>query len=229
MASVHEPGRAEAPTRSAPDTPLKERQRQEREQLILQAATELLMEKGYHETSMEEIAARVRISKGAVYLHFESKEDLIIALFERGARAVAGVVTETLSTDETPREKLSQLIRQIYGSMSARFQLMSVVMQSPELQRLLASRRDTMASMWAEPSRRIASVIDEGKARCEFDERLPTALVPTLLWGLLSPHSYEQLIVHDGMALDELVSHLCRYFLRGIAALEVPEVEGGER
>ena len=47
---------------------LKEKQRQEREALILQAAEEVLMEKGYHETSIDEIAARVGIAKGTVYL-----------------------------------------------------------------------------------------------------------------------------------------------------------------
>ncbi len=60
---------------------LKEKQRQEREALILQAAEEVLMEKGYHETSIDEIAARVGIAKGTVYLHFPSKEDLVIGLF----------------------------------------------------------------------------------------------------------------------------------------------------
>src|SRR5256885_7463499 len=62
---------------------LKEKQRQERKALILQAAEEVLMEKGYHETSIDEIAARVGIAKGTVYLHFPSKEDLVIAIFER--------------------------------------------------------------------------------------------------------------------------------------------------
>lgn len=53
---------------------LKEKQRKERELLILEAAEEVMIEKGYHETSMEEIAARVGIAKGTVYLHFPSKE-----------------------------------------------------------------------------------------------------------------------------------------------------------
>src|SRR2546429_5170440 len=62
---------------------LREKQRQEREALILQAAEEVLVEKGYHETSMDEIAARVGIAKGTVYLHFPSKEDLVVAIFAR--------------------------------------------------------------------------------------------------------------------------------------------------
>ncbi len=66
-----------------PHRSLKERQRQERAALILQAAEEVLAEKGYHETSMDEIAARVGVAKGTVYLHFPSKEDLVFALFEQ--------------------------------------------------------------------------------------------------------------------------------------------------
>ncbi len=54
---------------------LKERQRREREELILQVAEEVLLEKGYYEASIDEIAARVGIAKGTVYLHFASKED----------------------------------------------------------------------------------------------------------------------------------------------------------
>src|SRR5713226_1799238 len=68
---------------TAPRVSLKEKQRQEREALILQVAEEVLLEKGYHEASIDEIASRVGIAKGTVYLHFPSKEDLVVAIFER--------------------------------------------------------------------------------------------------------------------------------------------------
>lgn len=51
-------------------TSLKEKQREERRTLILQMGEEVLMEKGYYEASIDEIAARVGIAKGTVYLHF---------------------------------------------------------------------------------------------------------------------------------------------------------------
>ena len=71
---------------------LKEKQRQEREALILQAAEEVLTEKGYYETSIDEIAARVGIAKGTVYLHFPSKEDLVVAIFERDMHKLVELV-----------------------------------------------------------------------------------------------------------------------------------------
>jgi AcrR family transcriptional regulator len=59
-------------------TSLRERRRQLLRDEILQAARELAAEKG-HSGSMDELAARVGISKPTLYSHFATKEDLTIA------------------------------------------------------------------------------------------------------------------------------------------------------
>ncbi len=90
---------------------LKEKQRQEREELILQAAEEMLAEKGYHETSMDEIAVRVGIAKGTVYLHFPSKEDLVMAIFERGMLKLLEGVEASITSETTTRAKMEAVLR----------------------------------------------------------------------------------------------------------------------
>src|SRR5215469_11344871 len=94
---------------------LKERQRQEREELILQAAEEMLAEKGYYETSMDEIAVRVGIAKGTVYLHFPRKEDLVMAIFERSVRKILEGVEASIASETTIRAKLEVVLRYMYG------------------------------------------------------------------------------------------------------------------
>jgi AcrR family transcriptional regulator len=49
---------------------------------LLQAAQELFAERGYRDASVDEIAERAGYSKGAVYWHFPSKDDLFFALME---------------------------------------------------------------------------------------------------------------------------------------------------
>src|SRR5579859_1800817 len=93
---------------------LKEKQRQERENLILQAAEEVLLEKGYHETSMDEIAARVGIAKGTLYLHFARKEDLIFALLERELHTVLLMVEHANSIEGSAQEKLAFIFNSLY-------------------------------------------------------------------------------------------------------------------
>jgi AcrR family transcriptional regulator len=60
----------------APLTPLSTKQ------MILQAALQLFIEKGYKDTSYEMIMKKTSLSKGAIYHHFASKDDLLVDVFE---------------------------------------------------------------------------------------------------------------------------------------------------
>lgn len=59
----------------------------DREQRILDAAAQLIIHYGYDKTSVSDIAEAAGISKGAVYLHFTSKEALFEALLYREVMA----------------------------------------------------------------------------------------------------------------------------------------------
>lgn len=54
----------------------------DRKEQILDAAIQLFAKKGFHLTTMQEISEVAGISKGSVYLHFESKEQLIVSIYE---------------------------------------------------------------------------------------------------------------------------------------------------
>lgn len=57
--------------------------RPKREQAILNAALSLFVHYGYDKTTIADIAAKAGVSKGAIYLHFQSKTDLFNALLLR--------------------------------------------------------------------------------------------------------------------------------------------------
>ena len=49
---------------------------------ILQAALACFADKGYHQTSMDDIVTKSGLSKGALYWHFKSKQELFVSLIE---------------------------------------------------------------------------------------------------------------------------------------------------
>ena len=51
--------------------------------LILDVATHLFVEKGYDATSLQDIINETKLSKGAIYHHFSSKEEIFEAIFHR--------------------------------------------------------------------------------------------------------------------------------------------------
>jgi AcrR family transcriptional regulator len=58
------------------------REKEQRYNTILKAAETLFAQKGYHQTSIEEIANLSEVSTGAVYFYFKNKEDLLITLMQ---------------------------------------------------------------------------------------------------------------------------------------------------
>src|SRR6476661_10570472 len=85
---------------------LRERRRQLLYDEILTAVGELLGEKGYSAMSMDELAARVGISKPTLYSIFPTKEDLLVETIVHGMDRVAAVI----QADQTPRSPLQQLM-----------------------------------------------------------------------------------------------------------------------
>jgi len=61
---------------------------------ILAVASELFIEQGYEATSLREIAARLGITKAALYYHFPSKDDILRALMEPVAEIIGELVNQ---------------------------------------------------------------------------------------------------------------------------------------
>src|SRR5579875_3432685 len=58
-------------------------QSQDSREEILKAAIRLFASRGFHETSMSEVAREARVSKALIFWHFKTKEDLFMAVLNR--------------------------------------------------------------------------------------------------------------------------------------------------
>lgn len=201
-------------------TSLKEKQRQERKTLILQMAEEVLMEKGYYETSIDEIAARVGIAKGTVYLHFPSKEDLVIAILMRDLQHLLIKIDEVAATEATAHDKVEAILHCTYDTIFIkRIQLLSSLYHSGDAKRPQKEQGDTLKDLSEQLARKLSAVLDQGKAAGEFDASIPTSIMLSAFFGLLSPKGYEHLVARVQMGKDELISHLGHLYLKGITRL----------
>ena len=196
---------------------LRERQRLEREELILEAAEALLAEKGYHAMSMDEIATRVGIAKGTVYLHFPSKDDLVVALFERDLAAFRAVVEAAATAPGTARSRLEQILTQTYTGMhNRRTRLLITLATDPTVRKELPDRRLELREHMCQVHSAIQTILEDGQAHGEFDPTIPTVVLRTMFLGLLSPHSYEPLLDAEGLLPTDLVRYVGHVFFSGI-------------
>src|SRR5688572_16843626 len=82
-----------------------------REMRVRAAALRLFRDKGYHATSMRDIAVEVGMNKGSLYSYIRSKEDLLIPLFEHAMGLLtAEIESITANAALSPTERLTRAI-----------------------------------------------------------------------------------------------------------------------
>lgn len=199
---------------------LKDKQREERADMILQAAEELLAEKGYHDTSIDEIGARVGISKATVYLHFKTKEELVFALFERDMQKFLQMMEAIVASPKGPRARLEEMFRTMYkGVLSKKFQMISTISASPALRKMFEEQHERLKALSEQPVAEVRTLLEAGKVTGDFDPTLPTEVMLSTFFSLLSPHVHQRLFANTSqLSPEELVSALERIYFKGIAA-----------
>jgi AcrR family transcriptional regulator len=107
----------------------KEREREQRQSDIIDAARKLITDKDFDEISMNEIAKEVGLGKSTLYLYFKNKESLYFAIVLRGIRIWAKMIKEEVKKGNSGFEKFV-----LYGKANREFSN-----QYPDYFRLLYS------------------------------------------------------------------------------------------
>lgn len=81
---------------------------------ILEAAFEEFVERGFIATRVEDIAARVGVTKGTVYVYFETKEQLFEAMIRHISVPLEGLLVSANELKGTATERLQKTIELIY-------------------------------------------------------------------------------------------------------------------
>lgn len=79
-------------------------------QLIIERSAPLFNQKGYAGTSMQDIMAATSLTKGGIYGHFESKEEIALAAFEHAAGIVIRKISEKVAQQQNAADKLKAII-----------------------------------------------------------------------------------------------------------------------
>jgi len=85
--------------------------RQQPRQEILRAAARLFQQQGYDATSMNDVAAALKLSKGGLYHHFQSKDEILFHIMSHAMDITEERVINVARRVEDPEERLRTLIR----------------------------------------------------------------------------------------------------------------------
>lgn len=92
----------------------REKERQERREAILNAASRIVSTEGFDSLSMARIAETAELAKGTVYLYFRNRTDLLMALLARDLKALSKLLRKKIDRISDPGDKLVQIADSLY-------------------------------------------------------------------------------------------------------------------
>jgi AcrR family transcriptional regulator len=148
---------------------------------ILDAALDLFRRQGFEETTMRGIAAAADVSLGSAYYYFQSKEDLVMAFYERAIDAMTPRMEAALSGPKHFEEKVEALmaVKFEYFRPNRTF-LGALLRHSADPQNRLSPFSEATRHIRERDQAYFARLIDESR-----DVRVPAELaphLPKLLW-----------------------------------------------
>ena len=106
---------------------------------VLNIATKLFAERGFDNTSVAMICEEANVSKGLIFHHFKSKNDLLREIFSQTTKMMMEL-NKTSSSSQTPHEELINLINSVFKQLKTDkmyFQLNLNIMLQPKTREVL--------------------------------------------------------------------------------------------
>jgi AcrR family transcriptional regulator len=202
-------------------TSLRDRRRQQLRDEILQAAQQLIAERGFAAMSMDELAAQAGISKPTLYLHFSSKEHVVAEVAVNRMQLLIEYIDQ-VPQQLTPFARLLHVLRKIV-SLHVAERALPLQAWSPDLFRIVCENDEARAGMRTIDSR-IRALVEAAIAHGEIDAALtPDAVVLTFhALGAASrlPHMPD---VPWHIEQSAFIESIMTIFERGVRAAESRE------
>ncbi len=135
----------------------KEKEKEQRRKLILDAAQTLFFSKPYDEITIEEIAEKSQLAKGTLYLYFKSKEALYSAVALRGAHIMNAMFKDAADKRQSGLEKSFAIGEAYYEFYKRHPHYFRMLMEAENL--LVATSDDVNAAELMKASRESLKIL----------------------------------------------------------------------
>jgi AcrR family transcriptional regulator len=179
---------------------------------IIQAAAQIIRDKGYHGTSMQDIADAVNLQKASLYHHVTSKQDILFTILEQALDMLISDMRAVVDSDLNPEEKLRLAMKVYMGRLTEDADLATVLLLEhrsleDNLRTQHNTRRDRYESLWRK-------IIQEGVRMGVFRP----VDVTVAAFAILGVQNWMITWFKSGGRLSalELSDHFSDLFLRGL-------------
>jgi AcrR family transcriptional regulator len=196
-------------------------QTREVREAILDATDRFLARYGYKKMTIDDLAQEVGIGKGSIYLHFTSKEEIVLSHIDRIIERLKEELNRIAALNISPEERLQKML-----VTRVLFRFDSVQHYTQSLNDLLAAVRPKLLSRrkhyFAEEAEIFALVIEQGNESDVFESESPIETAKTFLLATnsLLPFSLTTQELGERSEIEEKVGRVADLLLKGLVCRE---------
>jgi TetR/AcrR family transcriptional regulator, cholesterol catabolism regulator len=143
-------------------------QHQRRTEQIVTTSAQLIQEKGFHGTTLQEVAEELDVTKAALYYYVKDKEDLLLRIYQHTLELALASVEAIVQSEQPPAEKVRALIDNQVRLITSRPELFTVYFH--EKAHLSAEHGEVATRLERQIVQRVAMVLREGIASGAFQD-----------------------------------------------------------
>ena len=199
----------------------KKLEREARKRDILETALVLFAEKDFHEVTVDEIAERVGLSKGTLYLYFENKEHLFFSIIQDKTDALFNSLQTSIQREAPFLECLKDFIHSYLAFFEEHKHYFKIIhCEKSRMDEHYADRlKAHMIKSFDDFEELILILIAKGQ-----EENVLRALRPDLitksLRGLLNAFTFQSIFMNNEYSLVDETPHVFDLFLYGVKAID---------
>lgn len=178
---------------------------------ILKTAAGIFANKGYYQTTVDEIARALGVAKGTIYYHFKNKEELYLAIIREGVYLLEEQMRLDISGANTPAGKIKKLIGGMLAFIEDKKDLVFLFLK--ELYGTNIQRED-LAKMISVNLGLIRAVIEEGVKDGSF-KKVDPEITTSLLFGMITISALHYISYAKSIPHEQVRSSIEQVFFEG--------------
>jgi len=188
-------------------------ERAHRREELLKAAAGLFSRRGYHGTSMGDLADSMGILRGSLYSHINSKEDLLFDIVDQGADRFITRMEEVVASEDPPTDKVRLAIEAHVTTVAEHLDASTVFLN--EWRYLSGDKLDTIQAKRDLYESLISEIVEEGIEWGAFPEELDPKFATLLILSVVN-WLYQWYDPEGEKSLDQIVEIFTALLLGGL-------------
>ncbi|MFP4020561.1 MAG: TetR/AcrR family transcriptional regulator [Halanaerobium sp.] len=184
---------------------------------ILNSAFQLFSKNNYHTVSMTEIANGAEISKGTLYWHFDSKEDLFREIAVNGMDYFYNLFQDIAMEEKSSEEKIRSLIKCVLETLAEHINMLDVFRNNVEL--ISSDFKDVIDAKHQNNVKVVTKIIKQGIAEGLIKSENPADIATMILSVLFTPHTKE--LLDDAEKVEKKIDFVHDFIMNGISRKEL--------